>query len=298
VSVFRFPRVPERLMPIAVLCLAALVAVAVGRARRIVLVSALAIALLFVDLRVRLYGHSVADPANGAYAAAPGGRLLELPVFLPDVHYGSVYLYYDMQTRLERPGGYSTTAPTVADALARRLERLNCGDWNGIELQALGVRSIAVHRGLYERSSAVPDRWWFATLGLVRHGWRPVAADGTVSMWERGRSIAVARGEPARGELHFCQGWYGPANGQVPMSEPHAPLWVYGSGTIALAVQSPQPLRTRFSVDERLVATRTVSNAQRVVLPLGRASWHLVALDVPRLLDTKPRRTGVRLVLG
>ena len=70
------------------------------------------------------------------------------------------------------------------------------------------------------------------------------------------------------------------------------------SGTIALAVQSPQPLVTRFSVDERLVATRTVSNAQRVVLPLGAAGWHLIALDVPRLLDTKPRRTGVRLVLG
>ena len=295
---FRYPRVPERLMPIAVLCLAALVAFAVGRARRVLLVSALAIVLLFVDLRVRLYGHSAPDPANAAYAAAPGGRLLELPVFLPDVHYGSVYFYYDMQVRLERPGGYSTTAPAVADRVARELERLNCGDWSGIDLGALGVRSIAVHRGLYERNAAVPDRWWFATLGLVRHGWKPVAVDGRISMWGHGSSGPVAAGEPARGTLHFCQGWYGPERGQVPMSEPHAPLWVYGSGTVALAVQSPQPLRTRFSVDERLVAIRTVSNAQRVVLPLGAAGWHLIALDVPRLLDTKPRRTGVRLVLG
>jgi hypothetical protein len=261
-------------------------------------VSALAIALLFVDLRVRLYGHSAADPANAAYAAAPGGRLLELPVFLPDVHYGSVYFYYDQQARLQRPGGYSTTAPGVADRTARQLERLNCGDWTGVDLAPLGVRSIAVHRGLYEHSSAVPDRWWFATLGLVRHGWKPVAADGRVSMWARGRSAPVAAGEPARGRFHFCQGWYGPEAGQVPMSESHAPFWVYGSGTIALAVQSPEPLATTFSVDERVVATRTVSNAQRVVLPLGAAGWHLIALDVPRLLDTTPRKTGVRLVLG
>jgi len=117
-------------------------------------------------------------------------------------------------------------------------------------------------------------------------------------MWARGRAGPVAAGEPARGTLHFCQGWYGPEDGQVPMSEPHAPLWLYGSGTVAFAVQSPEPLVTRFSVDGRLVATRTVSSAQRVVLPLGAAGWHLVALDVPRLLDTKPRRTGVRLVLG
>jgi hypothetical protein len=295
---FRYPRVPERLMPIAVLCLAALVGVAVGRARRVALVSTLAIALLLVDLHVRLYGHSAADPANAAYAAAPGGRLLELPIFLPDVHYGSVYFYYDLQARLQRPGGYSTTAPAVTDHLARQLERLNCGDWSSVDLGALGIRSIAVHRGLYEHNSAVPDRWWFATLGLVRHGWKPVAVDGRISMWARGRSGPVASGEPPRGTLHFCQGWYGPENGQVPMSEPHAPLWVYGSGTIALAVQSPQTLVTRFSVDGRLVATRTVSNAQRVVLPLGSAGWHLIALDVPRLLDTTPRKTGVRIVLG
>lgn len=295
---FRFPRVPERLMPIAVLCLAALVAVAVGRARSAVLVPVLALGLLAADLHVReLYGHSVADPANAAYAAAPGGRLLELPVFLPDVHYGSVYFYYDMQARLERPGGYSTTAPLVADETARRLERLNCGDWTGIDLRALGIRSIAVHRSLFEYSSAVPDRWWFATLGLVRHGWRPAASDGVISMWTRGGSRPVAASEPSHG-MHFCQGWYGPKNGQVPMSETHAPLWVYGSGTISLTVQAPAPLATRFSVDEREVTTRTVSNAQRVVLPLGAAGWHLVTLDVPHLLDTKPDATGVRLLLG
>src|SRR6202043_22484 len=86
--VFRFPRVPERLMPIAALCLAALAAFAIARARRPGLVSVLwgrAVGLLLAALPVGLYGFSAADPGNPAYAAAPGGRLLELPVFLPDV---------------------------------------------------------------------------------------------------------------------------------------------------------------------------------------------------------------------
>jgi hypothetical protein len=294
---FRFPRVPERLMPIAVLCLAALAAFAVARARRHVLVSVLAVGLLLADLHLGLYGSSAADPGNPAYAAAPGGRLLELPVFLPDVQDGSVYLYYDMQAQLQRPAGYSTTAPAAADRVARELERLNCGDWSGVDLGALGIRSVALHRTLYEHNATIPDRWWFATLGLVRHGWKPVASGGPISMWARGRSGPVVPGEPVHG-LHFCQGWYGPEAGQVPMSEVHAPFWAYGSGTLALVVQSPQPLMTRFSVDERIVVTRTVSNAQRIILPLGAAGWHLVTLDVPRLLDTTPRQTGVRLVLG
>jgi hypothetical protein len=298
---FRFPRVPERLLPIAGLCLAGLVGAGLGRSRRAVVVPLLAVALLLVDLHVRLYGHSRADQGNAAYAAlradAPG-RLLELPVFLPDVHYGSVYFYYDMQARRQRPGGYSTTAPTKADALARRLERLNCGDWSGVDLGALGVRYVTLHRGLYERNTAVPDRWWFATLGLLRHGFREATTDGRITLW-RAASGAARRvpGEPSRASAHFCQGWFGPQDRQVPMSETHAPFWIYGSGALTLRVEAPEPLRTRFSVDERPVLTRVVREARRVVLPLGRArAWHLVTLDVPRLAATEPRETGVRLL--
>src|SRR5436189_105090 len=47
---FRFPRVPERLLPIACLCLAALVAFALARARTAAVV--IVIGLLFVDLHV------------------------------------------------------------------------------------------------------------------------------------------------------------------------------------------------------------------------------------------------------
>src|SRR5262249_22412584 len=106
---FRFPRVPERLLPIACLCVAALVAFAVARLRSLLL-AGLAIAVLLVDLHVSIYHKSApGDPA--AVASSGGGRLLELPVFDPSVHYGSVYLWYDTADRRERPGGYSTTAP-------------------------------------------------------------------------------------------------------------------------------------------------------------------------------------------
>src|SRR5207237_7804397 len=77
---FRYPRVPERLLPIACLCIAALVAFAVARSRRAA-VAALAVALLLVDLHVHVYGASAADEHNAAYAAlrtAPPGRVLEL----------------------------------------------------------------------------------------------------------------------------------------------------------------------------------------------------------------------------
>jgi len=297
---FRFPRVPERLMPIAALCLAGLTAAALGRSRRAVVVPLLAVALLYADLHVGLYGHSRADQDNTAYAALRSsgpGRLLELPVFLPDVHYGSVYLYYDQQARRQRPAGYSTTAPVAADAAMRRLERLNCGDWQGVDLRALGVQYVAVHRGLFERNTAVPDRAWFAALGLVRHGFRESAVDGRVSLWRPGRGVAPGQGEPSRNAVHFCQGWYGPRRERVPMSETHAPFWVYGAGPLALWLRAPEPLATRFSVDEREIVARTVFQAERVVLPLGpRRGWHLVALDVPRLAATKPRATGVRLL--
>ena len=72
-------------------------------------------------------------------------------MFLPGRSEGSVYVYYDMQASRERPGGYSTVAPKSADDTARRLRPLNCGDWSAHpkELDALGVRYVAVHTGLF-----------------------------------------------------------------------------------------------------------------------------------------------------
>jgi hypothetical protein len=122
-------RVPERLMPIACLCLAALAAHAaacVGSTQaRSRLVAAVAAVIVAADLWVPLYDPLVADEDNAIYrrvADAPPGRLLELPTLPPDAYAGSVYLYYAMQAPRERPLGYSTAAPPVAFAVAERAE--------------------------------------------------------------------------------------------------------------------------------------------------------------------------------
>jgi hypothetical protein len=135
-------RVPERLLPVACLALSALVAVAVSRARWPG-TAALVTLLLLVDLRVGLFHATRADEHNRAYAALraqPPGRLLELPVYLPDRQEGSVYLYYAMQAPRERPAGYSTTAPLAADKQMRELQRSPCR-----HLSPLGVRYITTH---------------------------------------------------------------------------------------------------------------------------------------------------------
>ena len=187
---FRYPRVPERLMPIACLCLAALVAFAVARLseRRALLVPTVALALVGADLHARLYGASEPDESNAAYAALSGaapGRLLELPVFLPDIHYGSVYQYYDMQVRRERPLGYSTLAPVSADDLARRLRPLNCGRGHETALlRRLGVRYVAVHAPLYEHTDLVPAACRAkAERGLKRLGLRRLVSGGPIELW-------------------------------------------------------------------------------------------------------------------
>jgi hypothetical protein len=192
---FRFPRVPERLLPIACLALAALVAFALARVRWRYL-PALALPLLFLDLRVDVYRASAADPGNAAYMAlrgAPDGRLLELPVILPQRHFGSPYLYYLAQAPRERPGGYSTVAPDEAEDLARRLSRLNCGYWNpGGEalLSRLGIRYVTVHDGLYRDSPVVPDCRRAARKGLRAHGFRTVTRDDAVTLYEQVRRPA------------------------------------------------------------------------------------------------------------
>jgi hypothetical protein len=290
---FRFPRVPERLLPIACLCIAALVALAVARARTVA-VAVLAIAVLFVDLHARVYGRSFADRANAAYAALPNhtrGRLLELPVFDPGVHYGSAYLWYDTRVHLQRPGGYSTTAPKTAKAIARRLERLNCGDWSGnatAVLDRLGVEWIAFHRGLFVKNSAVPDTTYFAWQGLVRHGWAAEEASGVVWMFGRRPGPPQSLPEPDRQRAFFCQGWYGPlppVHGRF-MSEEHAPFWVYGSGRLRLSF-APSTLPRTFTVDGQ--------PQPGPLLRLGRADWHVITVDVPHLVPYRQKRVGLLL---
>jgi hypothetical protein len=139
----RQTRVPERLMPIACLALAALVAVAVSRMSWPGTAAIVAVLLLF-DLHLGFFHPTAADEHNRAYAvlsSQPSGPLLELPVFLPDDQDASVYLYYLMQAPREHYSGYSTTAPLAAAAAVRKLQGAPC-----LRLVA-GVRYIAAHYG-------------------------------------------------------------------------------------------------------------------------------------------------------
>jgi hypothetical protein len=187
----RFSRVPERFLPISCLAIAALVGLALDvlvrrhPARRpLALGTALVLIVLAVDVRMPVFGAVTPDRANRAYAAMrSAGRLLELPVFRPDIHFGSVYLGYARQVPRERPQGYSTTAPRAADRLARQLRAISCG--RGTIPPRLGVRFVAVHRGLYRQSG------WFAAgcadraeASLRQQGWRLLGRDGAISTWE------------------------------------------------------------------------------------------------------------------
>jgi hypothetical protein len=143
-------RVPERMLPIACLCLAALAALAIacvtGTQSRPRLVLGMAFALVVADLWVPLYDPLNADERNAIYARvreAPPGRLLERPPLAPDSFAGSVYLYYSMQARRERPLGYSTAAPSIAFRTARLL---TWGPDDPALLGRLGVRVIVDYR--------------------------------------------------------------------------------------------------------------------------------------------------------
>jgi hypothetical protein len=186
-------RVPERLLPIAALATAALAAFAVDHFatvcckvgwRRAVAGAGVVVAIA-LDVRVDVFEAVEPDRSSRAYAALGGeGRLLELPVIRPDVHYGSVYLAYARQSPRERPQGYSTLAPPAADRLARALEVLSCG--RGVVPPRLGVRFVVVHRGVYaQRGDLDPSCPDLAEARLRADGWRLLARDGRISSWMR-----------------------------------------------------------------------------------------------------------------
>jgi hypothetical protein len=163
----RQTRVPERLMPIACLALAALLAVAVSRMRWPGTAAIVAL-LILIDLRVGVFHATSADEDNRAYAALrdePAGRLLELPVFLPDKQDVSVYLYYRMQAPREGPAGYATTAPPEADEQLRELVVQPCA-----HLAELGIRYLTVH---FDRSNPC--------------GGRLIVRDGRIALYRQGK---------------------------------------------------------------------------------------------------------------
>ncbi len=272
----RYPRVPERQMPVACLALAALAGFAVARVRWLPLV-AVVLVLVAADLRVSIYQAAAADRGNLAYEAVrsgPRGRLLEVPVFHPSVQLGSVYLWYDQVAQRERPGGYSTIAPDPAAQLALRLEELNCGDWRPGDdalLRRLGVRYVAFHRGL------AGDTGWFAWRTFVHHGFGRLAGDGAVTTLERGRSGGSAPLGPPSGHLVFCrEGW----DGLTPHRQ-HTALWARGR-ELRVELTTQLPDRVTFSVDGRRVASKRIVAPARMTVPLGTNGWHLVGVHIVR----------------
>ena len=187
-------RVPERFMPIACLALAGLAGFGFEQATvcytrfspaAVAAGTAVLVVVIALDLRVPVFGAVAADTSNAAYAAIRGdGRLLELPVFRPDLHYGSVYLGYARQSPRERPQGYSTLAPPAADRLARDLRGLSCG--RGSVPSDLGVRFVAVHRGLYAQGRFFGPGCADKTEAMLRtEGWRLLTRDGQIASYER-----------------------------------------------------------------------------------------------------------------
>ena len=315
-----YARVPERLMPIACLAIAALVAFAVqgfldgellpsGRQVAVpaVAVGAIALVVFAADLHFNALKATAADEGNKAYEALAkrpkNAQMVEIPVFLPDVNLGSVYQYYGTVARRKRPSGYSTTAPVIADVTARRLRPINCGDWThqpGVWLKRLGIREIAFHNAPFQTSSLVLSPAWFAWRGLVQHGYRPFARDGEITILDRfhgqGTPPKAPVAEPSRSEAWLCLGWYpNDGNGRA-MSYHRSVLWVYGS-VVRLQMRSNAGLDVRFSVDGKKTLTRRLAQpVASIPLQLGKTGWHLVTLDTGTLPHVGGRKEGARLL--
>ena len=220
---FRYPRVPERLMPIACLALAALAAFAIDAGLRRPAARHLPRVALAVaspsccsptctsarSTRRRPTARTAPTPPS---RRAPAGRLLELPVFPPDIHYGSVYLYYDQRVRRERPAGYSTTAPRAPTRSRGRSSRSAAA--TGRPAPATGWTTSASRRSPSTAAStptpASATRPGSPGAGSA-HGWRPLATGGPVTAFVRGRADCLAAvPEPPRARRSSARAGTGP----------------------------------------------------------------------------------------
>jgi hypothetical protein len=296
----RFPRVPERLLPIADLVLAALVAVALGwaltriAAGRRALVGGIAALVLAADLLVLPLAATAADPGNGAYralASKPPGRTLELPIFEPGIHFGSIYDYYALQAPRQRPSGYSTLAPGAPYDFFWRYDRLNCGIWlpgDDRDLEALGIRFLLFHLGAYEQS--LRPNAWFAWRALQQRGYRARDHGGTVWLFPF-TSVPGAPfqappvAEPPRGQPVLCESW---KRGRMKQRE--AGLWIFGDGQLELTLGAPGLSSALLQVDNGQPRHFFVDGKTTISAPLEGNRWHRIVIRVPQLFGTKPPR--------
>jgi hypothetical protein len=294
-----FTRVPGRLVPITALAVAALLAFAVAylmsrvpQARR-ALVAGVATVLVAADLVVLPFGPTPADPGNTAYGALQGGsrsRILELPIYEPGIHFGSIYHYYAMETPHERPAGYSTLVAPPAYAFFWRYNRLNCGilaQGDAAAMRTLGVEQALFNEAAYAQSGR--PRAWFLWQALQAAGYRSTARDGMVWLFPLQRRPGTAAQpspvpEPDRAAPVFCEGWRG-----FTMKERDAPLWVYGDADLELELSAPGRTSATVLVDGTRVLHFEVDRAAVLQVPLEGNAWHSVVFEVPRLFtNVKP----------
>ena len=237
-----------------------------------------AVVLLFADLRLGVsytarFGRIPPTPPTQRCARSRPGACSSFRVLHPSVAHGSLYLYYDMQARRERPSGYSTVAPKAAANLALRLEPLSCGEWRpGTErvLGDLGVRYIAVHGGIE------PAQSWFAWRELTDRGWGVLARDGRIATFTRGPAAAPPALPEPRQKIVFCPQW----NGRSPRYR-HAAFWIRGAGDLVVDLVSAGPDRTTITADGTARSVRVVA-PKTLRVPLADRKWHLVTVDVRR----------------
>jgi hypothetical protein len=300
----RYPRVPQRFLPIADLVLAGLAALAVAwalaRVRNGWRLAAGALALLLVlgDLLVFPFRATAADPGNAAYravAAGPPGRTLELPIFEPGIHFGSIYDAYQPQSLRERPSGYSTLAGDPPYTFFWAYNRLNCGAWlpgDEARLRELGVETLLFHRGAYAQS--LRPNAWFAWQELQRRGYRATQRGGSVWRFPFEPAGGPAQpppvAEPPREEPVFCEGW---KDGR--MRQRDAALWVYGPAELELVFRTPSAMPASLWIDGRRADAFRVDGEQTLDVALDEPGWHVLLFRVPALFDTTPAR-GLELV--
>ena len=302
VGPFRYPRVPERLMPIACLSLAALVAFALPRRRVWAGDARVAIVLLAADLHVHAYGASAADRGNAAYTALRGAGRVGCSSCRSSSRTCTTARSTTPTRCRRRASGRAATRrsrPSRRKRLAQRLERLNCGDWTGVDLAALGVRFVTLHQGQFTLNAATPNRAWFASLGLARHGWRKIGArrrrDAVDARCRRRRS---RRRRAAARPPRPLPGLVRPERRRrADERDACAALGLrlglaraLGDGAAAAA----HDVRRRRAPGRP--AARVRARGGSCCRSARSARWHLVTLDVPRLAPTKPRATGVRLL--
>ena len=164
VPMFNFPRVSRRILAVASVGLAMLVALGVAALRRrsgrwAGLLTAAALALLVVDylpahppgLTTLPASHPVYDRL--ARERAPGETILELPIWPGDSSWSSDYLWYVTRYRNLVLNGYSPAAPRAYyDRIFKPLYPLDFGEMRRPQydlLKSLGIRFVVFHEEVY-----------------------------------------------------------------------------------------------------------------------------------------------------